>query len=284
MKKHPCQGIKRLVLNMVNTFDSGKALMRLETDSGKAFMSSRPLFLREVGKYYWNEKQINTVYNSSSKWVQNFKTFATANFLIPRKSITEYNECGDWVLKNGYFRALKYFKTEWVIARACELGINITKFIREKWIDIDPKNLVFASHRCDLEMTKCVAERCNRGYDFALYTICVCPAPVQDRLEKVKFLYSKKPNPVCHNRCLRELFALTGEEHLQVLEYLLSDHVYPLGLVEHLRASYNHPGLAKVQTRPEQTWTDDILHDIFEKDFLSNMDNDPYDPDHPDFE
>jgi hypothetical protein len=89
--------MKRLVLNMVcrenhNSPDSDGVLVRMETDSGGTLVY--PLFLREVGKYYWNKKQ----------------------FILQYKIILK--TC----IENGYTKMFRFFHIQKLFSLASENG------------------------------------------------------------------------------------------------------------------------------------------------------------------
>lgn len=91
-------GMKRLVFNMVYRMDSP---VRVDSHNGYIPLETQeiyilPVFLRDVAKYYWNEKQAVLQY-SQKEW--------------PGHPNLTAAKCLIWAIENRHFRLVKCFNT-----------------------------------------------------------------------------------------------------------------------------------------------------------------------------
>jgi hypothetical protein len=137
------RGMKELVLNMVCRLktDSCEALVRMKSsDSGKALVrvnsceswntSPIPLFFRDVGKYYWNRKQI----------------------------VSEYKIIPETCIENGYIKMFRFFDAHKLLGLASRHGhLEVVKYLVEHGADIhaeDDYALVLACRKGHFEIVK----------------------------------------------------------------------------------------------------------------------------------
>jgi hypothetical protein len=180
------------------------------SQGSRAESSPIPLFLRDVGKYYWIS------YYALKEYTQGYVQPYKSPYVI---GISSGPEGLGWFLENSYFRALKYFDPADVVNRACRLGVNIVKYIEENRIgkeSIDWSDFYQACINCDLEMVKCL-EKIYGPELGALPHICSsCPT---DRLQIVEFLYPKIPED---ESILHLLLECCRANKVQILKFLLS--------------------------------------------------------------
>jgi ankyrin repeat protein len=213
--------MKRLVLNI---------LYGLE----KTGNSILPLFLRDVGKYYWNRKTFILQYGlDMEKCVENelgrtFRFLNTLDLFIEaakqgnikilkyclNRGVDINHRSGDalrWASLQGHLEAVKYL-----------IQNGSDEHVKSNW------PLLLASQRGHLEVVKYLL---NIGHDIqalkhcALYNASTC-----GRLELVKFLVENGANvhdPDGYGRNDSALYTAFGNGYFKVVKYLLENGADP---------------------------------------------------------
>lgn len=213
--------MKRLVLNMVYRLDLYRILAMENTCNPYGFFVTQkprtliyPLFLRDVGKYYWDKK-----------------TFK------PQHGLTLEN-----CVKNNLVKTFKFFELEKLLFEAVEQGnIKIVKYTVEQGVDVRVWNdcaLRKASLKGHLEIVKYLVEHGAdlRGYDilwactnehFEVFTyLAKCRdfstflyrASAEGRLKLVKYLVEHGADIHAEND--RAFRVARKYRHRDVVEYL----------------------------------------------------------------
>jgi hypothetical protein len=214
--------MKRLVLNMVygatHEANSGKALV-----TGKTRTYILSLFLRDVGRYYWNKKQVLSEYEmNEGKCVENgylkmFRFFDTYRLF--------FIGC-----REGHLEVVKYLverrvdvhtTNDLALTRACQYGrLEVVKYLVEKGVDIHADNQWFLQSACEyghLEVVKYLVEKgadVHAQNDWFLQSACE-----YGHLEVVKYLIEHGADVHAEND--HALRLASGNGHFEVVKYLV---------------------------------------------------------------